>query len=166
MVGIRIEEGSHIRKKPTEFVTEHITNIVYLITNNLTTSTENPKLTAMPKQHFFYKKDGLLKKLNLDEVIFLEASKNYTKFHTLNSQHLVRITLDAAMNVLPANKFLRIHRSFAVSADHIDEMGRETVRFASIPDLELPVSRKYFADFAGQVIILDPVSMDESDDED
>ena len=114
----------------------------------------------MPKQHFFYRKDGLLKKINLDEVLFLEAANNYTKFHTPDNYHYVRITLDAALNLLPENKFLRIHRSYAVSVDYIDKMGRESVTFESIPDFELPVSKKYYAEFVEQVVILDTASID------
>lgn len=114
----------------------------------------------MPKQHFFYRKDGLLKKMNLNEIIFIEASNNYTKFHAPDNMHYVRITLDAALNLLPENKFLRIHRSFAVSVDHIDLLGRDSVSFDSIPDLELPVSKKYYAQFIEKVVILDPASGD------
>jgi len=114
----------------------------------------------MPKQHYFFRQDGQLKKINLDNVVFLEASKNYTKFNTLDGDYLLRITLNAAMDLLPKDKFLRVHRSFAVSFDHINQVGRETVTFTAFPQLEIPVSRPYYVEFTKQVVILDSNATD------
>jgi DNA-binding LytR/AlgR family response regulator len=116
----------------------------------------------MSKQHFFFRQDGQLKKINLDKVVFLEAAKNYTWFKTLDGDHLVRISLNTAMELLPADKFLRVHRSFAVSFDHISEVGRESVLFTAFPKLEVPVSRPYYVQFTKQVVILDSGVTDKS----
>ena len=115
----------------------------------------------MPKQHFFFRQDGQLKKLNLDDIVFLEAAKNYTRFVTPDGDHLVRISLDAAMELLPADKFLRVHRSFAVSFDHISDVGRESVLFTAFPKLAVPVSRPYYVQFTKQVVILDSAIIDQ-----
>lgn len=115
----------------------------------------------MYKQHFFFRQDGQLKKLNLDDVVFLETTKNYTRFVTLDEEYLVRITLNAAMELLPADKFLRVHRSFAVAFDHISEVGRESILFTAFPKLEVPVSRPYYVQFTKQVVILDSALSDQ-----
>jgi DNA-binding LytR/AlgR family response regulator len=117
----------------------------------------------MTKQHFFFRQDGLLKKLNLDNVVYMEASKNYTRFCVLEDDvYLIRISLDAAMELLPKNKFLRVHRSFAVSVDHISDVGRESVFFTAFPDLEIPVSRQYYVQLTKQVVILESGSIDQA----
>lgn len=110
-----------------------------------------------PKQYFFYRKEGVLKQINLDDILFLAADNNYTRFYTINTKHphIVRSSLDATLNRLPENRFLRIHRSYAVSGDYLDEVRRETVTFVEIPDLELPISKKYYAAFVKQVTIFD-----------
>ena len=115
----------------------------------------------MSKQHFFFRQDGQLKKLNLDNVVYLEAAKNYTRFNSLDGDHLVRISLDAAMELLPADKFLRVHRSYAVAFDHICDLGREWVLFTAFPELEVPVSRPYYVQFTKQVVILDSAVTDQ-----
>lgn len=115
----------------------------------------------MSKKHFFFRQDGQLKKLNLDNIVFLEAAKNYTRFSTLEGDHLVRISLDAAMEMLPADKFLRVHRSYAVSFDHISDVGREAVVFTAFPELEVPVSRPYYVQFTKRVVILDSAVTDQ-----
>lgn len=72
---------------------------------------------------------------------------------------MARISFDAAMELLPENKFLRVHRSFAAAAEHIDVIERDSVRFVSIR-AEIPVSRKWYAALANQVIILDTANID------
>lgn len=114
----------------------------------------------MPQQHYFFRQDGQLKKINLDNVVFLEASKNYTKFYTLDGDYLLRITLNAAMDLLPKDKFLRVHRSYAVSFDHIKQVGRDVVTFTAFPELIVPVSRPYYVQFTKQVVILDSNATD------
>lgn len=114
----------------------------------------------MYKKAFFFRQDRQLKKINLDEIIYLEAAKNYTKLYTADETkpYIVRLTLIEAMKLLPIDKFLRVHRSFVVAADHIDSVGRDSVKLATIP-VEVPVSRMYYAAFTKQVIILDSADL-------
>ncbi len=67
---------------------------------------------------------------------------------------MARVTLDAAMDLLPEEKFLRVHRSYAVATEHIDVVARDFVRFKNIK-LEVPVSRMYYTALSKHVIILD-----------
>ena|SRR5438105_446451 len=117
----------------------------------------------MPTQNFFYRKDGLLKKIDLGDIVFIEAANNYSKFLTPDGFIMVRVTLDAALNLLPEYKFVRIHRSFAVSVDHIDVVGRESVKLLTDPKLEIPVSKKYYAEIIEKIVILESGSTDSAD---
>ena len=113
----------------------------------------------MHKKTFFFRQDRQLKKINPDEIIYLEAAKSYTKLYTATETYLARITLLEAMQLLPENKFLRVHRSFAVAADHIDVVKRDGVQLATIP-VEVPVSRMYYVAFTKQFVILDSADID------
>src|SRR5689334_5387181 len=113
----------------------------------------------MNNKIFVFRQDRQLKKINLDEIVFLEAAKNYTKLYTANATFIARITLREAMKLLPENKFIRIHRSFAVSPDHIDSVGRDMVVLATIA-VEVPVSRQYYVALTKQFIILDSADID------
>src|ERR1044072_420883 len=113
----------------------------------------------MYNKHFFLSQDGVLKKIDLDSIVYIEAAKNYTKFYSTDDIYMARITFDAAMDLLPENKFLRVHRSFAAAAEHIDVIERDSVRFVSIRT-EIPVSKKWYAALANQVIILDTANID------
>ncbi|AEW03338.1 hypothetical protein A4D02_04790 [Niastella koreensis] len=113
----------------------------------------------MYKKAFFFRQDRQLKKINLEEIIYLEAKKNYTKLYTANGSYIARISLVEAMKLLPEGKFLRVHRSYAVAADHIDVVKRDGILLASLP-VEVPVSRIYYGSFTKQFTILDSADID------
>ncbi len=54
---------------------------------------------------FFYRQDGALKKLAIDEIIIIEAANNYVKIHKPGGILMLRTTLDAALNGCPKNNF-------------------------------------------------------------
>ena len=108
----------------------------------------------MQNQHFFYRTKGVLKQVLLEEIIYLEARDNYTKFFTGDKKFfMVRATLENCLNLLPQNAFLRIHRSFAVAGKQIDLVAREGVLLPAIK-LQLPVSKQYYPFLMKQIIIL------------
>ena len=125
-----------------------------LLINHLTI-----QLRIMYKIPFFFRQDGLLKKIDLDEIIYLEAAKNYTKIFTADKMYIARVTLVEALDLLPENKFLRVHRSFAVASDHIDVVARDAVRLTTIR-VEVPVSRMYYVELTKKVIILDSAAFE------
>lgn len=108
----------------------------------------------MQNQHFFYRTEGVLKQIILDEIIYLEARDNYTKFFTAdNTFFMVRATLENCLSLLPPNTFLRIHRSFAVAGKQIAFVAREGVILPAIK-LQLPVSKQYYPSLMKQIVIL------------
>ncbi len=93
---------------------------------------------------FVYHKDRILQRIAISEVLFLEASDNYVKFHTAKFYYLVRATLTAALHILPENQFVQIHRSLAISVDQLDTIAKEFVTLRSLPDRQLSVSKKFY----------------------
>ena len=79
--------------------------------------------------------------------------------YTADGSYIARISLVEAMKLLPDNKFLRVHRSFAVAAEHIDIVKRDSLQLATIP-VELPVSKIYYSAFIKHFIILDSADID------
>jgi DNA-binding LytR/AlgR family response regulator len=92
-------------------------------------------------------------------LLYIEAAKNYTKFYSTDVLCMACISFDAALILLPEDKFIRVHRSFAAAAEYIDVIERDSVRFINIR-AEISVSRKYYAALAEQVVILDTSSID------
>jgi len=71
------------------------------------------------REFVFVKDNGILKKLNVDDILYLEAMGDYVKVHTSQKFHVLHSTLKSIEEKLPANKFLRIHRSYIVALQKI-----------------------------------------------
>ena len=69
----------------------------------------------------FVKADGRLVRLDLREVAWIEAQKDYVLFHTEARDHLVHSTMKALEARLP-DAFVRVHRSYLVRLDRIGDV--------------------------------------------
>lgn len=106
----------------------------------------------MINQPFFIRQDGGLTRINLDEILILEAADNYTKFLALQYSYMVRVSLDASISRLPENRFVKIHRSFAVAIHHVEEIGKDSVKIGGIM---LPVSRRFYPELIKRLNIIE-----------
>lgn len=112
----------------------------------------------MLKESIFFRHNGALKKLNVDDIVILEAANNYVKFFTEEGIFMVRITLDAAVKSLPPTKFVRVHRLYAVSIKDIDTIGKDLLKLKDVKS-EIPVSKQYYSKFLSRIKILDASTM-------
>lgn len=56
--------------------------------------------------------------IKIEDIIYLEASGNYTKFYlTLSRQYIVSKTLKEFEEILPNDTFIRIHNSYLINMD-------------------------------------------------
>lgn len=78
---------------------------------------------------FLFIKDGYEQiKVLIQEILFIEASGNYTQIHLTDSKLLsTRVTLNEMLVLLPQKKFIRIHRAFIISRDKITKFDRNQV---------------------------------------
>jgi two-component system LytT family response regulator len=60
--------------------------------------------------------------IKVDDVVYLEASVNYTKFYLINNEkYTVSKTLKEFEDMLPQDIFLRIHNSFIINKNYVDK---------------------------------------------
>ena len=83
----------------------------------------------------FVKDNGMLKRISIDDILFLEAMGDYVKVHTPQKFHVVHATIKSIEEKLPASKFLRVHRSYIVAINKIDfiQEGTITIGKTTIP---------------------------------
>jgi len=90
-------------------------------------------------------------KVQLAEIQYLEAMKDYTRIVTKEKHYLVLTTLSDMLEKLPPGKFARIHRSYAVHTDKITAVkGNKVLLEAS----ELPVGKLYRHVLKGMLTVL------------
>ncbi len=95
-----------------------------------------------PRQsrHIFVKSDYKLMKINVDDILFVEGLKDYIKIFTKQKLVLTLMSMSAIEIKLPADEFIRIHRSYIISMNKIDFISRHRV---IIGDKFIPVSLPY-----------------------
>ncbi|MDJ1470790.1 LytR/AlgR family response regulator transcription factor [Xanthocytophaga flava] len=86
-------------------------------------------------------KDGYKQvKINLHEIVYLEALKDYTNLVTQNRKYCVLSSLSALLKEKNFQSFLRIHRSYAVQQHYISKV---TSSIVEINQIQLPIGRRY-----------------------
>lgn len=70
-----------------------------------------------------------------NDILFIEASGNYVSFVLEEKRLLSRATFSETIEYLPADRFVRVHRSFIVNVMRIDKIERHqiTIKGSRIP---------------------------------
>jgi two-component system, LytTR family, response regulator LytT len=86
---------------------------------------------AVVQQEFiFLKVEYQLVKVMLKDITHVEAYKDYVKVH-LKSKPNPLLSLTSMKNMgelLPSEKFMRVHRSFIIALDHIDSVSKNVIQ--------------------------------------
>lgn len=92
------------------------------------------------------KTDYKLVQIPLKDIIYIEGLKDYVKIYIENEPHpvLSLMSLKSLEETLPANKFLRVHRSFIVQPGKIKVIERNRIIFGK---QYIPISDSYKAAF-------------------
>ena len=93
---------------------------------------------ANAAEYFFIKVDNKLVKILFDEVLYAEALQNYVIIHTAVKKYMTYLTFKSVEDYLPADKFLKIHKSYIVAASKIDSIEGNDIR---IGQQHIPISR-------------------------
>ncbi|HTR30091.1 MAG TPA: LytTR family transcriptional regulator DNA-binding domain-containing protein [Puia sp.] len=90
-------------------------------------------------------------RLQLGDIQYLEAMKDYTRVVTTDRQYLVLTTLSDLLEKVPAEKFVRIHRSYAVARDKVTAVHGNKLKLAAA---ELPVGKLYRHAVKGMLAVI------------
>lgn len=88
----------------------------------------------------FVKAGKKVYRVNLDDIRYIEALDDYVNVVTATSQYLVNDTLKGLLEQLPASHFIRVHKSYVISKDHIVFLEGNYVR---IGEKDIPVGVSY-----------------------
>ncbi len=91
-------------------------------------------------EKIIFKEGHKIVNISAKEVIYLEAYGDYTKIVTGNKVYLTLITLSSFLESLPAGKFIRIHRSYAIAIGKVKCLNTKQVDMGSS---HLPIGKTY-----------------------
>jgi two-component system, LytTR family, response regulator len=75
--------------------------------------------SANVNDHFFIKCDNQIEKVFYDDLLYAEAMLNYVMLYTNSRKMMVYITIKSLEEQLPANIFIKVHKSFIVNINKV-----------------------------------------------
>lgn len=90
--------------------------------------------------HAFLKVGDRLVRVAFADIQFIEAKGDYMLVSTVADQHMIHSTLKDLEEQLPSDAFMRVHRSYLVRLDRIEEIDGDTLR---IGDHRIPIGPSY-----------------------
>ncbi|RYF89688.1 MAG: response regulator transcription factor [Chitinophagaceae bacterium] len=111
---------------------------------NRTRKVADEQLKAGPSQ-ILVESGKKLVNVNVDDIVYLEAEKDYTWLHTESKSYLSNYGIGVLEQRLNNNYLLRIHRSFMINIRWIKEVHRDgySVQVLLVNNKSLSVSRSY-----------------------
>ncbi len=79
------------------------------------------------KDRIFIRHKDKMIKIMVDDILFIEADRNYSRIFTQNKEFLLSVTLKVIEDKFSKNNFVRIHRSYMVNITRIDEVAESHV---------------------------------------
>jgi len=92
--------------------------------------------------HFYTKVGNKLRRINVEEIRYIEVEGKYSAIHVGERKYNVKASLKDLLNKLPYAGFVRVSRNFVINIEHIDHIDtfQYTIR---IGEKEIPISRTY-----------------------
>jgi DNA-binding LytR/AlgR family response regulator len=111
-----------------------------------------PTTPAASADYIFLKVEYQLIKVVLKDITHIEAYKDYVKVHLTSKNHpLLSLTSMKNMEeLLPKDRFMRVHRSFIVSLDHIDSISKNIIHVGAQQIAVGDLYKEQFSEFVSR----------------
>lgn len=112
-----------------------------------------PAANAPRRDTIIVKSEYKLVQIVIDDILYIEGVKDYVKICTAGSTVMTLMNIKTLEQSLPADQFMRVHRSFIVNKRRITVIERNRIVFGNV---YIPVSESYkqtFADFINSRLV-------------
>jgi DNA-binding LytR/AlgR family response regulator len=99
----------------------------------------------------FIKAEDKLIKIRKDDILFLESMRDYVKFVTAGKSYITYSTLKNMEEKLIGQTFLKVHRSYIVNINKIDDIRGNTIY---VLGNQIPIGKGHKEDLATRLNIL------------
>ena len=106
------------------------------------TQSQPSSISSSDKQSIFVKSDYKLVQIDLDKITHIEGLKDYVKIYVEDEQFpiLTLMSMKSLEEALPADRFVRVHRSYIVQPKKIKVIERNRIIFGKE---YIPISDSY-----------------------
>jgi len=113
----------------------------YFKTKNLnsTISTQSQETTEN-SDCIFVKENKKRVRLVLNHILYIESLKDYVRFHTYEKKIVSKMSLSELEDILPNDRFIRVHRSYIVPFDKIKAY---SANYLDLENSKIPIGNTY-----------------------
>jgi DNA-binding LytR/AlgR family response regulator len=83
------------------------------------------------EDHFYIKCDNQIEKVYFRDLLYAEAMTNYVMLHTSTKKMMVYLTIKSLEDQLPADVFIKVHKSFIVNSSKINSIEGNVLNIGS-----------------------------------
>ena len=88
-------------------------------------------------------------KINIEEILFIEGMKEYIKVVTPDKTYITHKSLTSLSEELPADRFLRIHKSYVIALNKVKSIEGNRIQIQSYT---IPIGRNYSKDVKNRIL--------------
>ncbi len=103
------------------------------------------------EDHIFVKSAGKIVRLEFNSIFYIEALSDYVVIATSTQKHIVYSTLKGIEEKLPAEQFIRVHRSYIVNLNHVNVIEEGSI---VLQGKLIPISKSYQDSFYARIKLL------------
>lgn len=85
---------------------------------------------------------GHMVRVDLNDIQYIESKENYVNISCLNYSVTTRMTLNSLSELLPSERFMRVHRSFVVALPLVRKVKEAKVILRDVKE-EIPIGSQY-----------------------
>lgn len=111
----------------------------------------NSEISSIGNEFIFIKENKLIKKIDCNDILWIEAMGDYVKINVQSKWYIVHATLKQLEERLDPSKFMRVHRSYMVALHKIETVEENTIL---IGDNNIPVAETYKTRFLTKLNLL------------
>ena len=109
-------ESAHESNQINPHVLFNSLNSIYVMLNERTNTADN-------HSHIFIKSNGMVIKVLIDDITYVETASDYVYINTVNKdRYLTLVSLKHMEKKLPEEKFIRVHRYYLVGISHVEKL--------------------------------------------
>jgi len=105
-------------------------------------------IASQSNEYIFIKSENRIEKIELDDILFIEGMKDYLRIHTKSKKIMTLQSFNGILQYLPGNNFVRVHNSYLVSLNKIENIERNRIK---IGETLIPISDKYKDSFYNSI---------------